>query len=116
MITRKDDSRCSTNGYPAGCFKGLCSLIDEQSGELLTLHYPIVSTNEGGSNDTCLSKQLGIDAYLKLRSTALQSVHLLMIAFRTFLSVVPQFSNSLPNRPQLWVVWMRFKLPFVCKT
>ena len=116
MITRKDDSRRSTNSYPAGRFKGLCSLIDEQSRKLLTFHYPAVCTNEGRSNDTCLSKQLGIDTYLKLSSTALQPIHLLMIAFRTFLSIVPQFTNSLPNRPQLRVIRMRFKLSFVCET
>ena len=99
MITRKDDSRCPTNGYPTGRFKGLCSLIDKQSRKLLTFHYPAVCTNKGRSNDTCLSKQFCIDTYFKLSGTALQSIHLLMIAFRTFLSVVPQFSNSLSNRP-----------------
>ena len=113
MVASQDDARHLADGYPAGGLKGLGCLVDEECPELHPLQQTVGTAHQRTGHDTCLAKQLGVDAYLYLGSTALQTVHLLMEAAVATMAFLPHLANGLPDGPQLRIVGMRLEAPLV---
>ena len=113
IIASQDDARHLADGYPAGGLKGLGCLVDEECPELHPLQQTVGTAHQRTGHDTCLAKQLGVDAYLYLGSTALQTVHLLMEAAVATMAFLPHLANGLSDGPQLRIVGMRLEAPLV---
>ena len=115
MVAGKNDTRHTPDGYPAGCLQCLGSLVDEQRAELHSVQYVACRAYKRAGYDARLAEQLLSDANLQFRGTALQTVHLLMIALRTALALAAQLAYRLAYAPQLRIVGMRLEPPFVCE-
>lgn len=80
MVAGQNHTRSSADGYPTGGLKCLCSLVDEESAELLALHDTTVGPHQRRGDDPCFAEKFAIDAYLQFGGTAFQSFQLLMVA------------------------------------
>ena len=115
MVAGQHHSRNSSQGNPAGSFKGLGGLVDKQRTELLAVQKAIGRAYERGGNDTSLTKQLTIDAYLQFRGAALQTFQLLMELLITPSPMVAQVADSLADSPQMRIVGMSLKATLIGK-
>ena len=115
MVASKHNLASTTYGYPTGCLKSLCSLIDEQCAKLHAIKQSVGTAYKGTGYDTRLAKQFGIDAYFQLCGTTSQAFHLLMKLLIATLSVSTQLTNGLTNAPQLRIVGMSLKATLVGK-
>ena len=113
MVASKDDTTDTAHGNPAGCLQGLSCLVDEQGAELLSFQQTTATAHEGGGNDTCLAKEVAVDANLQLRGATFQAFQLLMKTLVTPFAMAPQLADSLSDGPELRVVRMRLEASLV---
>lgn len=74
MVTGKDDTAGSTDGNPTGSLQCLCRLVDEQSTEFLSIQQAVGCSNQCTGNDTCLTEEFVVDAYLQFCSPSFQTL------------------------------------------
>ena len=65
----------------------MCGLVDEQRAELHAIEQPVAAAHECAGDDTCLTEELLIDAYLKGCGAVFESFQLLMEVLVAPLSV-----------------------------
>ena len=113
MVASKDDTTDTAHGNPAGSLQGLSSFVDEQGAELLSFQQTTATAHKGRGNDTCLAKEVAVDANLQLRGATFQAFQLLMKTLVTPFAMAPQLADSLSDGPELRVVRMRLEASLV---
>ena len=78
MVASQDDASGPADGNPAGCLKGLGSLVDEERAKLHAVEQSVGRAHQCAGDDTRLAKEFSIDAYLEFCGATFQSVHLLV--------------------------------------
>ena len=113
MVAGKDHPRHPSDRNPAGCLQRLCRLVDEECTKLLAFEQTAGRTHKGRSYDTCLTEELGIDAYLQFDSPFLQPLHLLVVFLVTPFAMGTEFTDGLTDGPEHLIVGMGLKTSFV---
>ena len=113
MVAGEDHAPGTANGNPAGCFKRLCGLVDEQRAELHAVQQAVGRADKSGGDDSRLAEELLVDGNLQGRSTVFQALHLLMPFLVAPLTILAQLADGLANGPQLRIVGMRLETTLV---
>ena len=115
MIARQNHTGDTSDRYPTGCLKSLCSLVNKDSTKLLAVKQAACRADKRRGDDTSLTEEVGIDAHLQLGGTTLQSFQFLMIPFVASLAMGTELSDSLTNSPQQFIIGMCLETPFIGK-
>ena len=115
VVARQHHTADAAQGNPTGSLQCLGGLVDEQRAELLTVQQTVGRADQRRGNDTCLTKQLVVDAYLQFRGAALQALQSLVVLFVAALSVAAQVADGLSQRPQLRIVGVTLEAPLIGK-
>ena len=113
MVAGKNHARGLADGNPAGGFEGLGSLIYKQGAEFHPLQQSVRGAHQRTGDDAGLAEEFALYADFKFRGALLQPFHLLVIFVVTAFPARPQFAECLAGSPQLRIVGMRLKPPFV---
>ena len=115
VVTGEYHSRCPAHRNPTCCLKRLCRLVYEEGAKF----HPVEQTVGTAHKSTCyyprLPEYLCSDTQVEFYLSLLQSFQFLMERSVTPLSIGTQFTYSLTYSPQLGIIRMRLKPPFVCK-
>ena len=116
MVAGKNHAVGPTDGNPACRLERLGCLVNEKGAEPFAVEQLVGCTHQGRCDDAHLPEDVVVDAHLEFHGHFLEAVEFLVEMLGLLATAPPHLAHVAPHLPQLGVVGVVGKAPFVGET